>query len=81
LSISEGVELATSLIKDTLHQLEVVKWKQTHIGKGKVNMDLEGARRIGPNYLHGIPMLREKKHVKFDQNKDDFVKPELFHGM
>jgi hypothetical protein len=26
-------------------------------------------------------MLREKKHVKFDQKKDDFVKPELFHGM
>jgi hypothetical protein len=26
-------------------------------------------------------MLREKKHIKFDQKKDDFLKPELFHGM
>jgi hypothetical protein len=26
-------------------------------------------------------MLHEKKHVKFDQNKDEFVKPEFLQGM
>jgi hypothetical protein len=62
--------------------LELVRWKQTHLGK--VNLDPAGAGRLAPNYWRGFlshPMLRGNKHVKFDQKKDDFVKPELFHGM
>jgi hypothetical protein len=73
LSVSEGLELANSLINDTVHQSELIKWKQTHLGKGKANMDPAGARRLGPNNWHNLlnrhPMLREKKHVKFDQKK------------
>jgi hypothetical protein len=27
------------------------------------------------------PILRENKHAKFEQNEDDFVKPELFQAI
>jgi hypothetical protein len=49
-SVSEGLELANSLIKYKVHHSELVKWKHTHIGKGQVNMDSAGAGRLGPNY-------------------------------
>jgi hypothetical protein len=85
LSVSEGLELVNGLIKDKLYQSEWIKWKHTYLVNGKVNMDPAGSGRLAPNYwrnfLNRHPILHEKKHVKFDHKEDDFVKPELFHGM
>jgi hypothetical protein len=85
LSVSEGLELANILSRDTLHQLELVKWMHCNIGRSQSIRDPKDARRLGPNYWSGFirrnTMLREKKHMTFDQKKDDFVKPELFQGM
>jgi hypothetical protein len=85
LSVSEGLELANSLIRYTVHQSDLVKWKQDNLGRSQSIRDPEDAGRLGQNYWSGFrrrhPMLREKKHVKFDQKKDDFVKRELFQGM
>jgi lysine/ornithine N-monooxygenase len=82
LFVSEGLELANSVIKDTIHQDELIKWKIKHLGKSQSNRDTATSGTIGPNYwrsfLHHHPMLRQKKHATFDQKKDDFVKSELF---
>jgi hypothetical protein len=78
LSVSEGLELANSLIRDTVYQSDLVKWKQDNLGRSQSFRDPKHTGRLGPNYWSGFPrrhpMLREKKHVKFEQKKDDFVK-------
>jgi hypothetical protein len=39
LSVSESIDLANSMIKDTIHQEELIKWKIKHIGKSQANRD------------------------------------------
>jgi hypothetical protein len=69
LSVSEGLDLANSLIKDTIHQDELTKWKIKHLGKSQTVWEGEGDGRLGHYYWHGFlshhPMLHEKKHAKF----------------
>jgi hypothetical protein len=85
LYFGKGLELANSLIKDTIHKDEFIKCNIKHLGKYHTVREGEGIGRLGHNYWRGFlsrhPMLREKKHAKFDQKKDGFVKPEIFQGM
>jgi hypothetical protein len=85
LYVGEGLELENSLIKDTIHQDELIKWKMKHLGKSQTVREGEVPGRPGHNYWRGFlnqhPMMCEKKHAKFDQKKDDFVKPDIFQAM
>jgi hypothetical protein len=79
--VSEGLELLNIMIKDAVHQEELIKWKVQNFGKRSHG----DTGRIGPNYwrsfLRHHPLLHENKHANFDQKKDAFIKLELFQGM
>jgi hypothetical protein len=70
----EGLELANSIIEDTMTQLQMIQWKQLHLGK---SFREESAATLGQKYWQNFRKrqsreIESKKVVRYDSKWDDW---------